>query len=85
VKTGREAVADIAKKLAERNINVTLGAALLHRLRPLRRDALGQSARSAQGRKSTRDRVTHDAENRMRFEAFCFGTIRIDGLTQTTS
>jgi hypothetical protein len=53
-----------------------LGAALLHRLRPLRRDALGQSAESAQGRKSTGDRVTYDAEDRMGFEVFSFGTIR---------
>ena len=46
-----------------------------------RGDAVGQSAGSAQGRKSTGDRVTCDAEDRMRFEAFSFGTIRIDGLT----
>jgi len=71
------AVADIAKKLAERKHQCHLGAALLHRLRPLRRNALGQSAGSAQGRKSTGDRVTYDAEDRMRFEAFSFGTIRV--------
>ena len=51
------AVADVVKKLAEANDQCHVGAGFLRRLGSLRRNAVGQSTRSAQSRQSARHRV----------------------------
>ena len=51
------AVADIASKLAQANINYNFDASFLRRCRSLRRYAVGQRARSTQGGQDTRRRV----------------------------